>query len=106
MHELCRRFSVPTVVVTLGKRGCFVSTETEYRQLPSLDVEKAVDTTGAGDAFVGGFAAGFVRYCGDLFKAAEFGNIVAGISVTRQGASLVMPTLAEIEPYFKAQGLD
>ncbi|WOO41527.1 ribokinase [Rubellicoccus peritrichatus] len=106
LHDLCRQFSVPVVIVTLGKHGCFVSTETEYRKLPTIDVEHVVDTCGAGDAFVGGFSAGLVRFGGDVFKSAVFGNITAGLSVTRPGTAPSMPQLAEIEPYLKSQGLD
>lgn len=102
LHDLCRRFPVSSVIVTLGKRGCLVSTEVEYRKIPTINVEKVVDTCGAGDAFVGGFSAGWVRYGKDIFKAAEYGNIVAGLSVTRPGTAPSMPMLNEIEPLLRA----
>jgi ribokinase len=55
-----------------------------------------VETTGAGDAFVGGFAAALARGS-DPVEATRFGAAVAGISVTRPGTAPSMPTLAEVD---------
>ena len=55
-----------------------------------------VETTGAGDAFNGGFATGLARGM-DPGAAVRFGCAVAGISVTRAGTAPSMPTLAEVE---------
>ena len=55
-----------------------------------------VETAGAGDAFVGGFAAALARG-GDPLAATRFGCAVAGLSVTRAGTAPSMPTLAEVE---------
>ncbi|HEY5891807.1 MAG TPA: ribokinase [Chthoniobacterales bacterium] len=97
LHALCRQTDVPTVIVTLGKRGCLVSQPTGFEVIPILSGVDAVDTTGAGDAFVGGFASGLVRFKGDIPRAARFGSVVAGLSVTKRGAALAMPQKAEIE---------
>ena len=53
-----------------------------------------VETTGAGDAFNGGFAVGLSRGFKPI-DAVRFGSAVAGISVTRPGTAPSMPTLAE-----------
>jgi ribokinase len=55
-----------------------------------------VETTGAGDAFNGGFAVAIARGATPA-EAARFGCAVAGISVTRAGTAPSMPTLAEVE---------
>ncbi len=55
-----------------------------------------VETTGAGDAFIGGFAAALARGT-EPVEAARFGCAVAGISVTRPGTAPSMPRLAEVE---------
>lgn len=102
LHTLCRRLGVPTVVITLGKRGCFISTAEEYRQIPAYTNVKVVDTTGAGDAFVGGFAAGYCRSEGDVFEAARFGNATAALSVTKAGTAPSMPCREEIEAFLSA----
>jgi ribokinase len=100
LHALARTFGPPVVIVTLGKRGCLVSQETGYTFIPSHKV-KAVDTTGAGDAFVGGFSAGLVKFKGDLLAAARFGTAVAALSVTKPGTAPAMPRAKEITAFLK-----
>ena len=100
LQALCRRLGPPTVVITLGKRGCFVSQASGGVFLPAHDV-KVVDTTGAGDAFVGGFAAGFVKHDGDILAAARQGQAVAALSVTRFGTAPGMPTAKELAAFLK-----
>lgn len=100
LHALCRQLGPPVVVITLGARGCLVSQESGYTALPCHQV-KVVDTTGAGDAFVGGFAAGLVRYGGDPVAAARLGNVVAALSVTKPGTAPAMPKAAEIARFLR-----
>jgi ribokinase len=105
MHRLCRELGVPAVIVTLGRRGCFVSQASgAYALIPGHTGLKVVDTTGAGDAFVGGFAAGLVQSGGDLPTAARHGNAVAALSVTRFGTAPSMPTRAEIRRFLRGKG--
>jgi ribokinase len=92
VHTLCRALGVSTVVVTLGARGCLVSTADRHEFLAAHRGIKVIDTTGAGDAFCGGFAAGFVRFQGDVFAAARLGNAAGALSVTAAGAAPSMPT--------------
>lgn len=103
LHALCRTVGVPTVIITLGSKGAFVSQETGYTTIPVHSV-KVVDTTGAGDAFVGGFAAGFVQAGGDVIAAAHHGNAVAALSVTKFGTAPAMPTKAEITRFLPKVG--
>jgi ribokinase len=100
LHLVCRAFGVPTVIVTLGRRGCFVSlADGTFAVIPGHTGLKVVNTTGAGDAFVGGFAAGFVEFRGDAVAAARRANAVAALSVTRFGTAPSMPTRAEIASF-------
>ena len=105
LQRLCRTFGVATVIVTLGERGCFVSQAGGGTAIPAHTGMKVVDTTGAGDAFVGGFAAGLVRSGGDCLAAARHGTAVAALSVTRFGTAPSMPTQAEIERFLASQGV-
>ncbi len=100
LQTLCRRIGVPSIILTLGERGCFVSTEKKYQLLPAKTGITVVDTTGAGDAFVGGFAAGLEEANGNIFRAAEFGNTVAAICVSKHGTAQSMPTRDEIFALF------
>jgi len=102
LHDLCRKLGVPVVIVTLGSRGCFVSRTDGYTFIPAHTGLKVVDTTGAGDAFVGGFAAGLVSCRGDIVDAARFGNIVAALSVTKFGTAPAMPRVREIARFLRA----
>jgi ribokinase len=100
LHTLCRALRVPTVIVTLGERGCFVSEPHGFTVIAGHRV-KVVDTTGAGDAFVGGFAAGLVRFAGDPLAAARFANVVAALSVTRPGTAPSMPRQPAIARFLR-----
>lgn len=100
LQRLCRTLGVPVVIVTLGGRGCFVSLAERGEHLPAHPV-KVVDSTGAGDAFVGGFAAGLVKFDGDPLAAARFGSAVAALSVTKFGTAPAMPTAKEIAKFLK-----
>lgn len=100
LQALCRRLGPPVVIITLGGRGCFVSQASGGAHLPAHAV-KVVDTTGAGDAFVGGFAAGFVEYEGDILAAARHGQAVAALSVTKFGTAPSMPSAKELKAFFR-----
>ncbi len=100
LHTLCGTLGVPVVIVTLGARGCFISRADGYLEVPAFTV-KAIDTTGAGDAFVGGFAAGLLEHEGDLAAAARHGCAVAALSVTKPGTAPSMPTRTAVRRFLK-----
>ncbi len=78
-----------TVVVKLGDRGCVVDGE----HVPGCCVE-VVDTTGAGDAFAGGFVAGLQRGM-SLFDAARLANAIGALCVTRLGSTAGLRSFEE-----------
>jgi ribokinase len=83
-------------VVKMGTKGAVVAWDDEsLTALPAFNVN-AVDTTAAGDAFNGGFAVGLMKGIKPA-ESARFAAAVAGVSVTRPGAQLSMPTLKEVE---------
>ncbi len=105
LHALCRRVGVATVIVTLGARGCFVSGESGHTFIPAVPGIRAVDTTGAGDAFVGALAAALAeRGPRGIERAARFANAGAALSVTRAGTAPAMPRRAEIEELLARHG--
>ncbi|UWU74617.1 ribokinase [Bradyrhizobium huanghuaihaiense] len=83
-----------TICITLGKRGVLALAASEELSVAGRAV-KAVDTTGAGDCFVGALAAQLADGV-PLRAALTFANAAASISVQRMGAGPSMPTAAEV----------
>lgn len=83
-------------LITLGDKGAVFHGRDRSVYLAAFFAGRAVDTVGAGDAFVGAFAAALARDL-DPIDAARFASAAAGISVTRAGAGSSMATRAEIE---------
>lgn len=90
---------VKNVIITLGERGVFVATPREHR-LILAKVVKAIDTTGAGDAFNGGLVTALAEGK-DIWQACEFANVLAALSVQKLGTTPAMPTRKEIDDYCK-----
>lgn len=84
-----------TAIVTLGSRGVAVVVPAGVKPIPGIEVDKVVDTTGAGDAFAGAFSARLAA--GDqVVVAAEYAVKVAALSVTKAGAQPSYPTADEV----------
>jgi ribokinase len=88
-------------VITLGSQGAFVKNATVAQLVPAVDAGPVVETTGAGDAFNGGFAVALAEGL-EVIAATQFACAVAGISVTRHGTALAMPRRPEVEALLRA----
>jgi ribokinase len=91
---------VRNAVITLGAQGALVKNATIRQHVPACDAGAVVETTGAGDAFNGGFAVALAENK-DIVQAAQFGCAVAGISVTRHGTAPSMPYRKEVDDLLK-----
>ena len=88
---------IKNILITLGEKGCFFKNNEEEFLIPAKKLSvPVVDTTGAGDAFNGAFTVALSNNK-NYKEAIEFASLVAGISVTREGAANSMPTIEEIE---------
>jgi len=87
------------LVVTLGEDGVVIADGTITKVVAQK--VKPVDTTGAGDCFVGSFAFGLATQMSPV-KAATLGCQTAGLSVTRLGAQSSYPTAAEVAGFLSA----
>lgn len=87
---------VHNAIITLGAQGAFVKNARVKAHVPAVNAGKVVETTGAGDAFNGGFAVALSEGMG-LVEAVRFGCAAAGISITRPGTAPSMPTRSEID---------
>ncbi len=90
------------ICVTLGNRGALALVNDEPLVIPGRSV-KAVDTTGAGDCFVGAVAAQLAAGKA-IHEALDFANIAASICVQRMGAAPSMPTQAEVSAFLRRPG--
>ena len=88
------------VVITLGAMGAFATDGARHELIPRIPVD-AVDTTGAGDAFSGGFAMALAEGK-DLFTALRYGNVTGALNVTRVGTAPAVPSRAEIDTLYEA----
>lgn len=85
------------VIITLGAQGSLFASGTGFEHFPAPRV-KAVDTTAAGDTFVGGFAAALAAGKSEA-EAIRFGQVAAALSVTRSGAQPSIPTLSDVQAF-------
>jgi len=83
-------------IITLGENGCLYHDGSNSVHVPAINAGPVVETTGAGDAFNGGFAVAIAEGHSPL-EAIRFGTATAAISVTRPGTAPSMPTRKEIE---------
>jgi rfaE bifunctional protein kinase chain/domain len=87
---LRRHIQAPFLVVTHGREGAAIIDDFGARRVAGCPVEKPVDICGAGDSFSAGAALAF-RVTGDPFAAARFGNLVASITIMKQGTGTASP---------------
>jgi sulfofructose kinase len=97
LAAMAREYAAPLACVTLGAEGSLAWCGGREVRTPALAVD-CVDTTGAGDAFRGGLAAGCLHAPdGELEDALAYANAVAGLNCRALGARGGMPTADEVE---------
>lgn len=97
IEAIAREFSTPVVCVTLGEEGSLAWCGGREVRTPAFAVD-CVDSTGAGDAFRGGFAAGVLRFPdGDIEDVLRYANAVAALNCRKLGARGGIPTAGEVD---------
>lgn len=99
---------VKLVLVTLGDQGCYYMHSSGRGHVPAYQV-KVVDTTGAGDAFLGGMLYNISRIdcpiekmdCHQLEEIIRFANATAALCITKRGGIPAMPSIDEVEQLLK-----
>lgn len=86
------------LIITLGSKGAAFHDGEQIQVIPSLSVEKVVDTTGAGDTFNGAFAFAYASGL-NIADSVKFGNLAAGLSIQKAGAQTGAPTLEQMKEH-------
>lgn len=89
-----------TVIVTLGKEGALLVTEKQTNHFPAFPVQ-VVDTTAAGDAFIGGLAAALLKGA-SLEEAVRYGNACGALAAIKFGAQPSLPGLTETKQFLES----
>lgn len=90
---------VKKILITLGDKGSYANDGEYDKIIPPIKLDDVVDTTGAGDAYNGGFAAALA--CGlSFFESAQYASVVGGLSVTKSGTAPAMPFKKEINDVY------
>ena len=92
------------LILTKGKEGCFFFDGKKICHIPSIKAN-VVDTTGAGDTFMGAFMVGLSNNL-PLKDCLIFANICAGLKTEKLGAQTGMPTLEEVKNYLKQNNIN
>jgi len=102
---LSDRIEGKSVITTLGKEGCVFCWQAKTARIPALDLDalglRAINTVGAGDAFVGAFAALKTKGFGDV-EALFMANIGGSLKTTKE-ETRGSPSYAELRRYFDDQ---
>jgi ribokinase len=96
------KYGIKNVVITMGSRGAIVTYGNNIVPIEARKV-KAVDTTSAGDTYVGAIAVKLDAGV-DIVTACKFASVASSITVTRAGAAQSIPTLDEVEEIMKNEG--
>jgi len=103
LQSRMRGATLRAALITRAAEGCRVVTETESLNVPAFSVE-AIDSTGAGDAFVAGVAWGMAQRW-PWPQVGRFANAVGALACCALGAQKSLPTLSEVETLLAADSL-
>ena len=101
--EKLGRLGVKNVLITLGTDGSASVSKGVFRRVDPVPAA-AVDTTAAGDTYVGAFVTRLSEGA-EIETAMHFASAASALTVTRRGAQCAIPLRAEVEAYAKEQGV-
>ncbi|TLS36939.1 aminoimidazole riboside kinase [Pseudalkalibacillus caeni] len=108
--EKLKTYEIPIILVTFGAEGSYVSTSEGIEHVPAMKI-KAVDTTGAGDAFVSGILFSLNNYDGNIrslslekaVQMVKFASVSGALAASTKGAMTALPTRDEVKEHLKKE---
>lgn len=97
MARKLQQSGMHTLILTRGEAGAIFISPGLERSIPAYQV-LPVDTTAAGDAFIGGFATGLAEGMADL-EAIQLGSAAGALATTKPGAQTSLPTRVEVDQF-------
>lgn len=88
---------IKKIIITLGSKGVLYVDSQNHKAFPAYKVN-VVDTTAAGDSFVGGFVSSYIE-TGDIEKSIDMGQKTAALSIQKMGAQSSLPTREEVDNF-------
>lgn len=110
VFNIMKKHQIAVVVLTLGSKGAELFYDGQSCVIPGFAVDKVADTTGAGDAFWGGFLSNVLNqgvasakdlHAELLKNAVKYGNVSGSLSVQEKGAIASLPTREKIEKFLQ-----
>ncbi|KIL49669.1 aminoimidazole riboside kinase [Jeotgalibacillus soli] len=106
--EVLQQYEIPVILVTLGSEGSYIFTKEGHAHVQAMKVE-AVDTTGAGDAYVSGVLYALNEYDGNIAdlslegakEMARFASVSGALAASTKGAMTALPTIDEVKRYLE-----
>lgn len=93
---------VKNVVITLGRNGAYYASKTRSNWIPPINIIP-VDTTAAGDAFIGGFAVAQIEDL-SVDESVKFACCCGALAATKHGAQASLPSLQEVLEVYRPEG--
>ena len=95
------QFNIKYLIITVGKNGVILISKDDFIKYNAVTLNiNTIDTTGAGDAFVGALAC-YLSSGHSIYDSIKFSNICAGLSTAKVGTSCSCPTIKDIDEYIR-----
>ena len=100
MHNLCTRYPASGILMTLGSDGAWLKNGDTDIRMNALKIENVVDTTAAGDTFLGYFLAAMTRKTG-MFEALQQATCASAMAIQKTGAAQSIPDPADLFAFWE-----
>ena len=100
MNNLCTRYPASGILMTLGSDGAWLKNGDTDIRMNALKIENVVDTTAAGDTFLGYFLAAMTRKTG-MFEALQQATCASAMAIQKTGAAQSIPDPADLFAFWE-----